>query len=145
VASGITGASPIWNKIMTYALKDKEEFWPLKPEGIVGLSVCNISGKLPNPESPCETRFEYFIKGTLPTETENPKTSVEIDKTTGQMATDKTPPENKELQEHLILYDLLQTPFCLDCAFPTESLIVNMGSLPFFEPITSSNQTSEGI
>jgi len=145
VASGITGASPIWNKIMTYALEDKEESWPLKPEGIVGLSVCNISGKLPNPESPCETRFEYFIKGTLPTETENLKTPVEIDKTTGQMATDKTPPENKELQEHLILYDLLQTPFCLDCTFPTEPLIVNMNSLPFFGPITSSNQTSEGI
>ena len=25
VASGITGASPIWNKIITYALKDKED------------------------------------------------------------------------------------------------------------------------
>ena len=145
VASGVTGASPIWNKIMTYALKDKEESWPLKPQGIVGLSVCNISGKLPNPDSPCETRFEYFIQDTLPTETENIKTFVEIDKTTGQLATDKTPPENKELQEHQVVYDPLQTPFCLDCVFPTESIIIRTDSLSIFETITPSNQTEEGI
>jgi len=145
VASGVTGASPIWNKIVSYALKDREESWPLKPQGIVGLSVCNISGKLPNPDSPCETRFEYFIQDTLPTEIENTKTSIEIDKTTGQLATDKTPPENKELQEHQVIYDPLQTPFCLDCIFPTEPTIIRVDSLPTFEITTPSNQTEEGI
>jgi len=145
VASGVTGASPIWNKIVSYALKDREESWPLKPQGIVGLSVCNISGKLPNPDSPCETRFEYFIQDTLPTEIENTKTFIEIDKTTGQLATDKTPPENKELQEHQVIYDPLQTPFCLDCIFPTEPTIIRVDSLPTFEITTPSNQTEEGI
>jgi len=145
VASGVTGASPIWNKIVSYALKDREESWPLKPQGIVGLSVCNISGKLPNPDSPCETRFEYFIQDTLPTEIENTKTSIEIDKTTGQLATDKTPPENKELQEHQVIYDPLQTPFCLDCIFPTEPTIIRVDSLPTFEITTPSNQTEERI
>jgi len=145
VASGVTGASPIWNKIVSYALKDREESWPLKPQGIVGLSVCNISGKLPNPDSPCETRFEYFIQDTLPTEIENTKTFIEIDKTTGQLATDKTPPENKELQEHQVIYDPLQTPFCLDCIFPTEPTIIRVDSLPTFEITTPSNQTEERI
>jgi len=125
VASGITGASPIWNKIMTYSLKDQKEEWPLKPDGIVGLSVCNLSGKLPNPESPCETRFEYFNKNNLPTETEALKTMIEVDKTTNQLATSKTPPENKEIQEHQVVYDPLGTPFCLDCTFPTESIVIN--------------------
>ena len=125
VASGITGASPIWNEIMSFVLKDKEEEWPMKPEGVIGGHVCATSGKAPNPESPCETRFEYFIKGTIPSETENLKGFIEVDKTTGMVANDKTPPENKELQEHQIIYDPLWTPYCLDCIFPTERMIIS--------------------
>ncbi|HUV42501.1 MAG TPA: PBP1A family penicillin-binding protein [Patescibacteria group bacterium] len=125
VASGITGASPIWNQIMTYALKDMEQEWPMKPEGVVGANVCALSGKMPNPDSPCETRFEYFIEGMVPSETENLKTFIEIDKTTGQMANEKTPPENRELQEHQVIYDPLGAPYCLDCIPPTEAMIIS--------------------
>jgi len=125
VASGITGASPIWNEIIAYALKDKEEEWPLKPEGVVGGQVCALSGKAPNPESPCETRFEYFLEGTIPSEMENLKAFIEIDKTTNQLATDKTPPENRELQEHQVIFDPLNTPYCLDCTPPTELFILH--------------------
>ncbi len=140
VASGVTGASPIWNKIMTYALKDKKQKWPLKPEGIVGASVCQLSGKLPNPEQPCETRFEYFIEGTVPTETENLKMMVEIDKTTGQLADEKTPPENREPQEHQVIYDPLGTPFCLDCTASPSAITINPYNLPQPGETSSSNQ-----
>jgi membrane carboxypeptidase/penicillin-binding protein len=139
VASGITGASPIWNKIMTYALKDQKQEWQLKPEGVVGASICQLSGKIPNPDSPCETRFEYFIQGTVPTETENLKTAIEIDKTNGQMATDKTPPENKEPQEKRVLFDLLGTRFCLDCPVASESATINPYNLPQMKATPSSN------
>ena len=139
VASGITGASPIWHKIMTYALKDQKQEWPLKPEGIVGASICQLSGKLPNPDSPCETRFEYFLNGTVPTETENLKMAIEIDKTNGQMATDKTPPENKETQEHQLIIDPLGTKFCLDCPMASESATINPYSLPKAIITPSSN------
>jgi len=141
VASGVTGASPIWNKIITYALKDQKQEWPLKPEGIVGASVCQLSGKLANPDQPCETRFEYFIEGTVPNETENLKMMVEIDKTTGQLANEKTPPENREPQEHQVIYDPLGIPFCLDCAVATQSATINPYNLPDNPIITpSSNQ-----
>ena len=128
VASGVTGASPIWNKIMTYALKDQKQEWPLKPEGIVGASICQLSGKIPNPEQPCETRFEYFAEGTVPSETENLKMMVEIDKTSGQLANDKTPPENREPQEHQVIYDSLGTSFCLDCSVATQSATITPSS-----------------
>lgn len=124
VASGITGASPIWNKIMSYALEEKEEQWPLKPEGIVGSHVCALSGKKSHPETPCQTRFEYFLSDNIPGEVENLKQFVEIDKTTSQLATYKTPPENKELQERQIIIDPLGIRYCLDCAFPTEASII---------------------
>jgi len=128
VASGVTGASPIWNKIMTYALKDQKQEWPLKPEGIVGASICQLSGKIPNPEQPCETRFEYFAEGTVPSETENLKMAIEIDKTNGQMANEKTPPENKEIQEHQVIIDSLGTKFCLDCSVATQSATITPSS-----------------
>jgi len=140
VASGITGASPIWNKIITFALKDQKQEWPLKPEDVVGASVCNLSGKMPNPGSPCETRFEYFLEGTVPSEVENLKTFIEVDKTNGQLANEKTPPENKEMQEHQIIFDPLGTPFCLDCSFPTEPITINPAALPTPIATPSSNQ-----
>ena len=124
VASGVTGASPIWNKIIGQALKNKTQQWPLKPDDIIGAQVCNVSGKLPNPDSPCPTRFEYFAPGTVPTEMENLNTDVEVDKTTGQLATDKTPPENRETQNHPAIFDPLGIPYCLDCAFPTDPVTI---------------------
>jgi penicillin-binding protein 1C len=140
VASGVTGASPIWNKIITFALKDQKQEWPLKPEDVVGASVCNLSGKMPNPDSPCETRFEYFLEGTVPSEVENLKTFVEVDKTNGQLANRKTLPENKEMQEHQVIFDPLGIPFCLDCPFPTESITINPATLPTSIATPSSNQ-----
>jgi penicillin-binding protein 1C len=129
VASGISGASPIWNKIISWALKDKKQQWPLKPEGIIGAEICNLSGKLPNPDSPCQARFEYFIEGTVPSEIESLNVPIEIDKTTGQVATDKTLPENRETQNHPAIVDPLGTPFCLDCSFPTEPVTIKPGQI----------------
>jgi len=140
VASGITGASPIWNKIMTHALKDKDQEWPMKPEGIVGGTICSLSGKAPNPESPCATRFEYFLEGTVPSETEALKTFIEVDKTTGQIATDKTLPENREIQEHPVIFDPLGTPFCLDCVFPTERAVFRPYASPPANQLAPSPQ-----
>jgi 1A family penicillin-binding protein len=133
VASGITGASPIWNKIMSHALKDQEVHWPPKPDELIGTHVCALSGLRPSSEG-CETRFEYFLKETLSAETENLKRGIAVDKTTSQLATTKTLPENIEIQEHLVAWDKLGTPFCLDCAFPTDATIIrpnlNIGNHP---------------
>jgi len=64
IASGITGASPIWNKIMTRVLKGKpkEEFQ--KPENVIDKQIDAFSGGLPIDGQ--GTRVEYFIKGTEP-------------------------------------------------------------------------------
>ncbi|MBU1127409.1 hypothetical protein KKF11_03625, partial [Patescibacteria group bacterium] len=124
VASGVTGASPIWNEIISFALKDKKQEWPIKPEDVVGAHVCSLSGKMPNPDSPCQTRFEYFIKDTVPDEPETLRNFVEVNKETGQLATSKTPDEIKEMQEKTIIFDPLWMPLCLDCPVQTEAQIV---------------------
>lgn len=65
IASGITGASPIWNKIMKLVLKDKSDEQPAKPDKVVALEIDSFGGGLPHAGQP--TRSEYFIKGTEPT------------------------------------------------------------------------------
>lgn len=114
LVSGVSGAAPIWQKIMARVLAGKPDEWPKKPENIVGIQVCNLSGLRPNPEFPCETRFEYFIKGQEPLPEPNLKKGVWIDMTTNR------PPlpgvtENLEMQDHIMLSDPVQNDYCLDC------------------------------
>jgi len=130
IVSGVSGAAPIWHDIMEYVLKDQPDEWPKKPENIIGLQVCNITGLRPNPEAPCETRFEYFIKGQEPNMEPLLKRGIWIDKDT------KRPPiegktDNLELQEHIILSDPVQKDYCLDCEKP-----VNEEGKPQEEPYT---------
>lgn len=65
IASGVTGASSIWHRLMVMALKDKsnEEF--KKPDNVVAVQVDSLTGGLPVDGQP--TRSEYFVKGTEPT------------------------------------------------------------------------------
>ena len=47
LASGVTGAAPIWNKLIARALKNQPDLWPRQPAGIVGANICTPSGKAP--------------------------------------------------------------------------------------------------
>ena len=64
VASGVTGASPIWNKIITHLLKNRPPHRFPRPSGIVEVEICSLNGLLPCPG--CPTRTELFIAGTEP-------------------------------------------------------------------------------
>ncbi len=138
VASGVTGASPIWNKIFRFILerddrkkgKNTQE-WPVKPEKVVGTSICSLSGLLPG-DSGCPTRFEYFLDGTVPTENESLRKQIQINKGTGQPVEpgQKIPPENTETQERQALTDLTGSIFCLDCSgSASDAAVFNAKSL----------------
>ncbi len=117
LSSGITGAAPIWNKIMSRALKDQPDEWPKMPDNVVGMEICALSGKLPG-ESGCQTRYEYFIKGTQPKEIDDSKQKVWIDKATGGLpASGQT--ENLEEKEAIIITDFLKDRFCASCPQPS--------------------------
>ena len=119
LVSGITGAAPIWNKIMKKVLQGTSDLWPKQPEGIVGAQICTTSGLLPpndGDDKGCATRFEYFIRGTVPTAREVLKQVVAIDKATGDLAAPGQT-DNVEMQERQILRDDVST-YCLDCPHP---------------------------
>ena len=76
VASGVTGASPIWRKIMlkTWEKYKGEDF--VAPPGIESQLVDTISGYPEHDGYP--TRADYFVRGTAPTEPDPMHTKVKI-------------------------------------------------------------------
>lgn len=64
VASGVTGASPIWKKIMGKLVENSAPIVFTPPPGIVKLGICASTGQLSC--SACSNRSEYFIEGTQP-------------------------------------------------------------------------------
>ena len=67
LASGATGAAPIWNRIIREFFKNKNsQDFPI-PDNIISLTIDAFGGGLPKEGRP--ERSEYFIKGTEPTTT----------------------------------------------------------------------------
>lgn len=114
IASGTTGASPIWSKIMTNLLKDKQVKKMTVPVNVVGMNVCNFTGDLP-PEGGCEMHYEYFKKEYLPTNKSNLKQNVLINKDTGRIVVEGEVAPNSEWQEHQVVKDVTGVTVCLDC------------------------------
>lgn len=65
VASGITGASPIWNKVMLLLLDDKNPHKFAVPDSMIRVKICAITGTLPCSACPRITE-ELFVKGSEP-------------------------------------------------------------------------------
>lgn len=120
LVSGLTGAAPIWNRIMTKVLMGQEQKIPPKPVDVVGRQVCNMSGLLPqeDPANRCATRYEYFVKGTEPRTTDPGKTAVMIDKSTNNLAKEGQT-DNVEPREEVIITDPAGNKFCASCPVPT--------------------------
>jgi membrane peptidoglycan carboxypeptidase len=65
LASGVTGAAPIWNRIMTEVLKNKKDEPFPRPNTITEIEIDGYGGGLPVDGQP--TRKERFVRGTEPT------------------------------------------------------------------------------
>lgn len=65
IASGVTGASSIWHRLMQLALKGKSEEEFEKPENVEAIEVDSLTGGTPVDGQ--SRRSEFFIKGTQPT------------------------------------------------------------------------------
>lgn len=124
LVSGITGAAPIWNKIMSFLLEGKSPELPPRPADIVGKYVCSDTGLTAPPEGTegrCPTRFEYFIKGLAePKTAQVSRQKTWIDKTTQDLAKPNQT-DNIEEKEVTIFTDATGERYCLECSHPTPS------------------------
>ncbi|EKD53027.1 MAG: hypothetical protein ACD_61C00180G0003 [uncultured bacterium] len=122
VASGVTGASPIWNTIMKKVLLDVKDKPLSKPEGITNYQVCNLTGFLAQQENQCESHSEYFINGILPLSQNSYPTRKQV----WVRRSDKYPifpgdeTIDRDLEEHTVVSDPFTPDFCLDCAYPID-------------------------
>jgi len=64
IASGATGASPIWRRIVLEVIKNRPNQDFQKPNDVIAVMVDSLTGGLPVDGKP--TRSEYFVKGTEP-------------------------------------------------------------------------------
>ncbi|HSW47502.1 MAG TPA: transglycosylase domain-containing protein [Candidatus Saccharimonadales bacterium] len=123
IVSGITGAAPIWNILMTHMLEGKKSEIPQKPPNVYAKYPCNSTGTVSSNNLPCSSHFEYFIRGT---ENKNPMTTrrekVFVDKTTGEQA----PPgktDNVEERDEDVMVDVVGNKYCISCTHPAPTLV----------------------
>lgn len=86
IASGVTGASPIWNKIMTMLLKKYTDGIMDKPDKVKAMEIDGYLGGLPRDGQP--KRSEYFIDGFEPKDQSTYYKKLKISKANGKLAND---------------------------------------------------------
>ncbi len=84
IASGATGASPIWYRIMREVLKKYDDGIMDKPDKVKAVTVDSFLGGLPKDGYP--TRAEYFIDGNEPKDTSPYYKKLKISKSNGKLA-----------------------------------------------------------
>ncbi len=90
-ADGVLVAAPIWHKFMQTALADKPPEIFAEPSGIMHIAVDEVSGKLPNINTP-STKVEVFADYNQPADYDPVHKSFPFDLITGLPANAFTPP-----------------------------------------------------
>lgn len=121
LVSGVTGAAPIWNRVMTYALENQPNLPPVKPADVYGTQVCTDTGQIASKQDDgfnCPTRFEYLIKDT------NSKSTIKKELIPVNRDTDQYLPQEGnpavEMKEKTVLYDMFHK-YCVDCNHEKEA------------------------
>lgn len=86
IASGETGASPIWHDLVMQLLKTYKDGIMDKPDKVKAVSVDSFFGGLPKDGMP--SRSEYFIDGTEPKDVSPFYKKVKVSKSNGKLAND---------------------------------------------------------
>ncbi|HKB88812.1 MAG TPA: PBP1A family penicillin-binding protein [Patescibacteria group bacterium] len=84
VASGISGASPIWHKIVVAVQANKPKLTFEPPSNVITAQVDSVSGYAAHDGFP--SRPEFFIKGTEPTGVDPIHTMLKVCKSDGNLA-----------------------------------------------------------
>ena len=84
VASGVTGAAPIWRRIFLELLKGKPKEDFVLPDNVVAYEIDSFGGGKPVEGKP--TRTEYFLKGTEPQTPAPIYQRLKVSRSTGNLA-----------------------------------------------------------
>lgn len=116
IVSGVTGAAPIFNDIMSYVLQDTNSIWQEKPADVNSAGVC-ASGFPPQPGENCQIRYtELYWELSEPSKAGTVEREIWVNKDTGLPHIPGESEDNLELRKHLFYQDPTTEPFCIDCA-----------------------------
>lgn len=115
LVSGVTGAAPIWNDIMSFILLGREPVWQEKPDEVKSAGVC-ASGFPPSTSEPCAIRYtELFWDKSQPARSKVERKNVWIKPETGLPPLFGEAAEGLILEEHEFYTDPVVTEYCGDC------------------------------
>lgn len=119
LVSGITGAAPIWNDIMTYVIRDQEPIIPDKPSDIASGGVC-ATGMPPEysktDKETCASMYtELYWEESEPTPSKMYSKEIWIKPETGLPPAFGEQAEGLQLQQHTVYQDPLTPAYCADC------------------------------
>ncbi|MCB0044118.1 MAG: transglycosylase domain-containing protein [Caldilineaceae bacterium] len=107
--SGVSGAGPIWHEFMTAALANQPLLAFEPPAGVTRFEVCADTGTAPSDVCP-EKRERFFAQDRPPLPSEQDLWQrVRLDRTTGQYATEFTPPGDVEERVFKVYPDAYRT------------------------------------
>lgn len=118
LTSGITGAAPIFNDIMSYILKDKPSVWQEKPIDVLSANVC-VNGMPPSNDNKCEAKQqELYWKESIPSATKTVTEEVWIDPKTGLPPPPGQQIDGLVLEKRTFYEDPVTKRYCTDCSRP---------------------------
>lgn len=119
LVSGVTGAAPIFNDIMSFILKDQEPIWQDKPSDVAQAAVC-ASGMPPSQKEACKTiAEEMYWEASKPSASRIVTKEFWIDPTTGLPPPYGEEVEGLVLETHTFYQDPITDLYCADCTRPT--------------------------
>jgi len=147
IVSGVTGATPIFNDIMSYILKDKEYDWYEKPEDVIRTGVCH-SGFPPakNGKTCSVNSTDLYWEGSKPTDSDLVTKEFWIDPRTGVPPQVGEQVEGLVLENHTFYSDPLTPMYCVGCNRAINEqgkVIYEQQTVPFDYVLKSDQQKNE--
>ncbi len=117
VVSGVSGAAPIWNEIMTNLLEGTAPEPLRQPASVIGKNICSDSGLIPSGGG-CPTKYEYFLTTNTPQKVDPGRKSYFLDKNTWELAKEGQT-DNIEQKDEVVVFDIVGDNYCTTCPHPT--------------------------
>lgn len=115
VVSGVTGAAPIFNDLMSFLLRDREPSWQEKPPDVLSAGVCD-SGFPPLSGDNCPIRYtELYWEKSRPSDSKVVRREVWFNRDTGLPHQVGESEDNLELREVELFSDPVSSEICIEC------------------------------
>jgi membrane carboxypeptidase/penicillin-binding protein PbpC len=146
IASGITGATPIWHQVMTQLLKKYKDGIMDKPDKVKALEIDSYLGGLPHDGDP--KRSEYFVEGTEPKSVSPFYQKLKISKANGKLANEvEVKNGNYDEKEFIVFKE--NDPLSIDGKNRWQEGIDNwvkdQGDPKFHPPTDTSDSSAEDV